>query len=112
MQALVKNLVAYLYEHADRLKCIMLLMNGLVERSKGSEAASCSTKYLLRFPYAVYIRQSVRTTIVGSLGSRQRLDVSGATPVPSAQKKRVQMATRESRLAHFAPLRPEDRFAL
>ena len=31
MQALTKNPVAYRYEHADGLKCTMLLMNGLVE---------------------------------------------------------------------------------
>jgi len=31
MQALVKRPVAYRYEHADGLKCTMLLMNGLIE---------------------------------------------------------------------------------
>ena len=31
MQRLVKDPVAYRYEHEDGLKCTMLLMNGLVE---------------------------------------------------------------------------------
>ena len=64
MRRMVKDPIAYRYEHADGLKCTMLLMNGLVEdfnfaaRLKGRKEIFSTQLYLPMPPAALRWRTS------------------------------------------------------
>lgn len=84
MRELVKDPVAYTYEHADGLRCTMLLMNGLVRdfnfaaRLEG-EAKIFSTQLYLPMPDG---RTTLATFFSPLVFHMERMFLTGKTPYP------------------------------
>ncbi len=84
MRRLVKDPVAYRYEHADGLKCTMLLMSGLIEdfnfaaRLAGSKEIF-STQLYLPMPPA---RTSLASFFSPLVNNMERMFLTGKPPYP------------------------------
>ena len=82
MQRLVKNPVAYNYEHADGLKCTMLLMGGLVRDFNFAarlEKGTLSTQMYLPMPDG---RTTLANFFSPLVNNMEQMFLTGKTPYP------------------------------